>query len=84
VTPPHKSPPNGWESPGDGPPSVPVGTSTKAEPRLEIRAENVPAGISADWHAAELASSLRNLAAYCAANRRERASPGRAGGQDPL
>jgi uncharacterized protein YndB with AHSA1/START domain len=32
--------------------------------RVEIRAENVPAGISAEDHAAGLASSLANLAAY--------------------
>jgi uncharacterized protein YndB with AHSA1/START domain len=32
--------------------------------RIEIRADNVPAGISADDHAAGLASSLKNLAAH--------------------
>lgn len=32
--------------------------------RIEIRADDVPAGISAEDHAAGLASSLRNLAAY--------------------
>lgn len=32
--------------------------------RVEIRAEDVPPGISAEDHAAGLASSLRNLAAY--------------------
>jgi uncharacterized protein YndB with AHSA1/START domain len=32
--------------------------------RVVIRADNVPAGISADDHAAGLASSLANLAAY--------------------
>lgn len=32
--------------------------------RLEIRADNVPDGISAEDHAAGLASSLANLAAY--------------------
>jgi uncharacterized protein YndB with AHSA1/START domain len=32
--------------------------------RIEIRAEDVPAGISADAHAVGLASSLENLAAY--------------------
>lgn len=32
--------------------------------RVEIRAEDVPPGISADDHAAGLASSLANLAAY--------------------
>ncbi|MFL5816934.1 MAG: SRPBCC family protein [Conexibacter sp.] len=34
--------------------------------RVEIRADDVPAGISAEDHAAGLASSLRNLAAYVA------------------
>lgn len=37
-----------------------VGTGT----RVDIRADNVPAGISAEDHAAGLASSLANLAAY--------------------
>ena len=32
--------------------------------RIEIRAENVPDGISAEHHAAGLTSSLANLAAY--------------------
>ncbi|KIF74776.1 ATPase [Streptomyces sp. 150FB] len=32
--------------------------------RVEIRAEDVPAGVSAEDHAAGLASSLANLAAY--------------------
>jgi hypothetical protein len=32
--------------------------------RVEIRADNVPAGISAEDHAAGLASSLANLTAY--------------------
>lgn len=32
--------------------------------RVEIRADNVPEGISAEDHAAGLASSLANLAAY--------------------
>lgn len=32
--------------------------------RVEIRADDVPAGISADDHAAGLASSLANLAAH--------------------
>ncbi|MEX1078316.1 MAG: SRPBCC family protein [Homoserinimonas sp.] len=32
--------------------------------RLEFRADNVPVGISAEDHAAGLASSLENLAAY--------------------
>src|SRR3954452_583998 len=39
---------------------VPVGEST----RVEIRAENVPAGISAEDHAVGLESSLANLARY--------------------
>ena len=39
---------------------APVGTGT----RVEIRADNVPDGISAEDHAAGLASSLANLAAY--------------------
>ena len=34
--------------------------------RVEIRAEQVPAGISAEDHAAGLASSLENLAAHLA------------------
>jgi uncharacterized protein YndB with AHSA1/START domain len=42
-----------WELAADGP-----GT------RVTIRADNVPAGISAADHAAGLASSLANLAAY--------------------
>jgi len=32
--------------------------------RMDVRAEQVPAGISAEDHAAGLASSLANLAAY--------------------
>jgi uncharacterized protein YndB with AHSA1/START domain len=36
----------------------------EAGTRVEIRAENVPAGISAEDHAAGLASSLANLAAH--------------------
>jgi hypothetical protein len=32
--------------------------------RVEIRADDVPRGISAEDHAAGLASSLANLAAY--------------------
>jgi len=32
--------------------------------RIEIRADNVPDGISAEDHAAGLTSSLANLAAY--------------------
>lgn len=39
---------------------APVGGRT----RVEIRAENVPSGISAEDHAAGLESSLANLAAY--------------------
>jgi hypothetical protein len=36
----------------------------EAGTRIEIRAEDVPDGISADDHAAGLRSSLENLAAY--------------------
>ena len=39
---------------------APIGTGT----RVEIRADNVPDGISAEDHAAGLTSSLANLAAY--------------------
>jgi uncharacterized protein YndB with AHSA1/START domain len=39
---------------------VPVGEAT----RVEIRADDVPAGISAEDHAAGLTSSLANLAQY--------------------
>lgn len=39
-------------------------TATGDGSRLEVRAENVPSGISAEDHAAGLASSLENLAAY--------------------
>jgi uncharacterized protein YndB with AHSA1/START domain len=39
---------------------TPVGAGT----RVEIRADDVPVGISAEDHAAGLASSLHNLAAY--------------------
>jgi hypothetical protein len=39
---------------------APIGTGT----RVEIRADNVPDGISAEDHAAGLASSLANLATY--------------------
>jgi uncharacterized protein YndB with AHSA1/START domain len=39
-------------------------TAVEGGTRIEIRADNVPAGISADDHAAGLASSLKNLAAY--------------------
>jgi uncharacterized protein YndB with AHSA1/START domain len=38
--------------------------TAEAGTRVEIRAENVPDGISAEDHAAGLASSLANLAAY--------------------
>jgi len=39
-------------------------TAVDAGTRVDIRAENVPAGISEDDHAAGLASSLANLAAH--------------------
>lgn len=39
-------------------------TPTADRTRVDIRAENVPAGISAEDHAAGLASSLANLASY--------------------
>lgn len=39
-------------------------TAVAAGTRVDIRAENVPDGISAEDHAAGLASSLANLAAY--------------------
>ena len=39
-------------------------TAVDGGTRVEIRAEDVPAGISAEDHAAGLASSLANLAAY--------------------
>ena len=39
-------------------------TATEAGTRVDIRADDVPAGISADDHAAGLASSLANLAAH--------------------
>lgn len=39
-------------------------TAVAAATRVDIRAENVPDGISAEDHAAGLASSLANLAAY--------------------
>ena len=39
-------------------------TATDAGTRVEIRADNVPVGISAEDHAAGLASSLANLANY--------------------
>src|SRR5436309_2708637 len=39
-------------------------TAVDAGTRVDIRAENVPAGISAEDHAGGLASSLANLATY--------------------
>ena len=39
-------------------------TATDEGTRMDIRAEQVPAGISAEDHAAGLASSLANLAGY--------------------
>lgn len=39
-------------------------SSAEGGTRLEIRAENVPDGISVDDHVAGLASSLQNLADY--------------------
>ena len=39
-------------------------TASGAGSRVEFRAENVPAGISAEEHAAGLASSLANLATF--------------------
>lgn len=39
-------------------------TPLDAGTRVDIRADDVPAGISAEDHAAGLGSSLRNLAAY--------------------
>jgi uncharacterized protein YndB with AHSA1/START domain len=39
-------------------------TAVDAGTRVDIRADNVPAGISAEDHAAGLASSLANLAAH--------------------
>lgn len=39
-------------------------TAVDGGTRVEIRADDVPAGISAEDHAAGLASSLRNLATY--------------------
>jgi uncharacterized protein YndB with AHSA1/START domain len=39
-------------------------TAVEHGTRVEFRAENVPAGISADDHAAGLSSSLANLAAH--------------------
>jgi uncharacterized protein YndB with AHSA1/START domain len=49
-------------------------TAVDAGTRVEIRADDVPDGISAEDHAAGLASSLANLAAYL-----ERASGGEGG-----
>lgn len=37
--------------------------------QVEIRAENVPPGVSPEDHAVGLASSLNNLAAYLGASR---------------
>jgi uncharacterized protein YndB with AHSA1/START domain len=45
---------------------APVGNGT----RVDIRADDVPAGISADDHAVGLASSLANLAAYLGSSER--------------
>lgn len=42
-------------------------TATEGGTRVEIRAENVPVGISAEDHAAGLASSLANLDAHLTA-----------------
>lgn len=39
-------------------------TAVNAGTRVDIRADNVPEGISAEDHAAGLASSLTNLASY--------------------
>ena len=39
-------------------------TATSDGTRVDIRADQVPDGISAEDHAAGLASSLTNLAAY--------------------
>ena len=39
-------------------------TAVEAGTRVDIRADDVPPGISAEDHAAGLASSLANLAAY--------------------
>jgi hypothetical protein len=39
-------------------------TAVDAGTRVDIRADDVPAGISAKDHAAGLASSLANLATY--------------------
>ena len=42
-------------------------TAVDTGTRVDIRAEDVPAGISADDHAAGLESSLANLATYLTA-----------------
>ena len=39
-------------------------TAVDARTRVDIRADDVPAGISAEDHAAGLASSVANLATY--------------------
>lgn len=41
-----------------------TGSDTDSGTRVDIRADHVPVGISAEDHAAGLASSLENLAAY--------------------
>lgn len=41
-----------------------TGSDTDGGTRVDIRADHVPVGISAEDHAAGLASSLENLAAY--------------------
>jgi hypothetical protein len=43
-------------------------TAVDAGTRVDIRADDVPAGISAKDHAAGLASSLANLATYSSSN----------------
>ena len=59
-------------------------TATDDGTRVDIRADHVPAGISAEDHAAGLASSLANLADYsrsgthCPASRAVRAACGAA------
>jgi uncharacterized protein YndB with AHSA1/START domain len=49
--------------------------SAAAGTRVEIRADNVPGGISAEDHAVGLASSLANLAAYLDRRDRRRCHP---------
>ena len=44
--------------------------------KVVFRAENVPAGISAEDHAAGLASSLRQLEAYLASGSQSSPQPG--------